>query len=79
MTCAYYATLAILNFICSKYNGVRKYSRFLKSVFYCYDSASIFSFSLANRVFRRFLKFFFLYGVITDVSCLSIFIRFFDL
>ena len=53
---------------------------FFKKCFYCYDSASFFfSFSLWNRVFGRFLKFFFLYGVITDISCISIFIRFFDL
>ena len=38
----------------------------------------ILSFSLGNRVLRKFLEFFFLYGVITDVSCISIFIRFFD-
>ena len=35
----------------------------------------ILSFCQGNRVFRRSLDFFFLYGVITDVSCISIFIR----
>ena len=50
---------------------------FFKKCLFIYDSASLFSSSLGIRVFRRFLKFFFLYGVITDVS--SIFIRLFDL
>ena len=52
---------------------------FYKKCFFIVTILFIFSFSLGNRVFRRFLKFFFLFGVITDVSCISIFIRFFYL
>jgi len=51
---------------------------FFKKCFLLLRLRLIFSFSLGNRVFRRFLKFFFLYGVIMDVSCIYIFIRFCD-
>ena len=58
---------------------VKIFAFFKKCFFIVTTLLHFFSFSLGNRVFRRFLKFFFLFGVIIDVSCISIFIRFFDL
>ena len=58
---------------------VKIFAFFKKCFFLVTTLLHFFSFSLGNRVFRRFLKFFFLFGVIMDVSCISIFIRFFDL
>ena len=52
---------------------------FFKKCFLLLRLCFISSFCLGNRVFRRFLEFFFLYGVITDVSCIFIFIRLCDL
>ena len=73
----YYATLAILNFICTV--ACENILVFLKSVVLLFQLCFILSFFLGNRVFRRFLEFFFLYRVIMDVSCISIFICFFYL
>ena len=52
---------------------------FYKKCFLLLRLCFILPLCLGNRVFRTFLEFFFLYGVITDVSCISIFIRLFDL
>ena len=50
----YYTTLAIL----SKHNGVGKYFRFLKGVFYCYDSASFYRFVSGTECLGDFWSFF---------------------
>ena len=47
---------------------------------YCYDSASFYRFPSGTECSGDFWSFsLFIYGVITDVTCISIFIRFFDL